>query len=126
MLHTTKLDSGLGSRSFTRSVTSGSSRNAMMIAMTMVMSKTRPKYSRAMAAANASTVTARLPGLRSAGTSVVNVAIELNQPLYDDNEMGGRAHNTTRPHPRARSRQAPDRTRTQRSARHHGSGAAHL
>src|ERR1700682_6547755 len=129
-LHTTKLDTGRGSRSFTNSVTTGSNRNAMMIAMTIVIRKTRPKYSSAIAAANASTVTARFPGLRSTGTSVVNVAInprptKLHHPLYDDNEMGGRAH-TTRPHPCARSWQAPDRTRPQRSAGHHGPRSAHL
>ncbi len=46
-----KLATARGMRSFTNAVTTGSSRNAIVIATTMVMKKTRPKYSRATRAA---------------------------------------------------------------------------
>jgi len=53
MLHTTKLASPRGMRSFMKNTTRGSSRNAIIAAMITVMKKTRPKYSSAMAAAAA-------------------------------------------------------------------------
>ena len=42
MLHTTKLAKPLGKRSFMKNSTIGSSRNAIIVAMTTVMKNTRP------------------------------------------------------------------------------------
>src|SRR5579859_3406207 len=53
ILQTMKLATARGSRSFTNTVTTGSSRNAIVIATTIVMKKTRPKYSNATHAATA-------------------------------------------------------------------------
>ena len=61
MLHTMKLATARGSRNFTNTVTIGSSRKAIVIAITTVMKNTRPKYSRAMLAAVASIVYSPAP-----------------------------------------------------------------
>ena len=72
MLQTMKLATARGSRSFTNAVTTGSSRKAIVIATTMVMKKTRPKYSIATHAATARSVTPACTGL---GPGIVGAGV---------------------------------------------------
>ena len=67
-----------GIRNFMKGVTSGSSRNAIVIATTMVMKNTRPKYSNATAAATANMVTPDCAGLCTGNLGVgVGVRVDI-------------------------------------------------
>src|SRR5271163_353529 len=65
--HTMKLATARGNRNRTKIVTTGSNRNAMIVAMTTVMKKTLPKYSSATPAAAARILMLVCPALCDAG-----------------------------------------------------------
>jgi hypothetical protein len=74
-----KLATARGTLSFTKAVTTGSSRNAIVIATTMVMKKTRPKYSKAMPAAMARIVMPACTGVWAGGEGAeVGVGISVD------------------------------------------------
>ncbi len=76
-----KLATARGIRSFRKGVTSGSSRNAIVIATTMVMKNTRPKYSSATVAATASMVTPACACLCTGNFGVgVGVRVDIRTP----------------------------------------------
>ena len=76
-----KLATERGIRSFRKGVTNGSSRKAMVMATTMVMKNTRPKYSSATLAATANMVTPDCACLCTGNFGVgVGVRVDIRTP----------------------------------------------